>query len=469
MNRRYQWTAVAIVALFAVAAMPSTANDHESPESEPFGPETGTFFLHFAKDFGCQRTGAPMAGVPASSTFFYATNVADDVCALDRHSTQGAQQVQNTGGGIDVHLVPQFDQPIELIEGAPITASLWIWMENAGGAAPEVALRTSDWTGTADTAEGIMPASLEAAPGGLVWQRFDVDLGPAPAAFEPGRATLSIQLDNGADGVRKAGLIHMGLGVSPDHKSTLTLPLDEQIDDPVDPVDPDPSWPGPLGSAKVRPGVQHVTGNGQCTTNFVFRDTATDVLYMGTAAHCVGHLGQTSTIRAIDGGTSIHATVAFISYGVPALHQSDFALLAIDADDEHLVHPAMLHFGGPTHLVQMSTLQTYDKVITYGNSGLRPGPALLDAHEGYVTARSFWYTSVYTVTPGIFGDSGSGIMTASGGALGAASTIAYAPIPGENRFANIPPVLDWMNANGWDLELQTWELIDEGVLPAPFG
>src|SRR5688500_5566633 len=45
--------------------------------------------------------------------------------------------------------------------------------------------------------------------------------------------------------------------------------------------------------APIRPGVQTITGGGQCTANFVFTD-GTDV-YLGQAAHCSGLGAATAT------------------------------------------------------------------------------------------------------------------------------------------------------------------------------
>src|SRR3954470_4323761 len=46
-------------------------------------------------------------------------------------------------------------------------------------------------------------------------------------------------------------------------------------------------------SATVTPGVQTVTGGGQCTANFIFRDGGGT--YVGQAAHCSGTGAATDT------------------------------------------------------------------------------------------------------------------------------------------------------------------------------
>lgn len=472
MFNKTRWIALSIlvvIALFA-AGLPATPASAETttPDTLPFGPSTGTFHLHFAKDMECSIDAARLSEADISSVYYYATNVADDSCARTTWTTSGSTSPASVRTRVDTHIVPAFDQSIELVEGEPVTATIWIWTETAGAVSPRVVLTTSSWTGSADAGTHVAPLDVQVAPDGLVWQRFDLDLGAAPAAFASGPAVLTVHLDNTDGDLRRVSAPRSGLGVTGDHKSTLSIPFDEQVDS-ADPI-VDPVWPPALEAATVRPGVKHVTNGAQCTTNFVFRDRTTDKLYMGTAAHCIDNVGVggKSSIGTFGGGTSIVATVAFSTWETPGLG-SDFALMEIPADREKDVHPAVIHFGGPTHLAYMPSVQSYDKVITYGNSGLRPGPQELDWHEGYVTGRGTWYTNVYTVTPAIFGDSGSGIMTADGGAIGAASTIHFAPVPGQNSFGNIPPVIDWMNRNGWDLELQTWDLLDGGVLPAPFG
>src|SRR5690606_21000342 len=47
----------------------------------------------------------------------------------------------------------------------------------------------------------------------------------------------------------------------------------------------DPVW-APANQATIHPGVQMITGGGQCTANFVF--TQGDDVFLGYAAHCAG-------------------------------------------------------------------------------------------------------------------------------------------------------------------------------------
>jgi hypothetical protein len=90
-----------------------------------------------------------------------------------------------------------------------------------------------------------------------------------------------------------------------------------------------------------------------------------------------------------------------------------------------------------------------DTVFTYGNSSLRAGIMQLRPKQGVVveSAGDGWSRTVYTVTPGIPGDSGSGFLSASGQAIGTLSTLAIAPTPLSNGVADLRSELDYMRAN----------------------
>ena len=55
---------------------------------------------------------------------------------------------------------------------------------------------------------------------------------------------------------------------------------------------------------------------------------------------------------------------------------------------------------------------------------------------------------VYTVTPGIPGDSGSGFMTATGQAAGILSTVQIAPLAASNGVGDLPRELAYMHSHG---------------------
>jgi len=74
---------------------------------------------------------------------------------------------------------------------------------------------------------------------------------------------------------------------------------------------------------------------------------------------------------------------------------------------------------------------------------------------------------MYFEGPGIPGDSGSGVMTADGAALGDVITVELAPEPASNNAANLAATLPYANDYlGYEVELVTWPMQDEGQLPA---
>ena len=92
---------------------------------------------------------------------------------------------------------------------------------------------------------------------------------------------------------------------------------------------------------------------------------------------------------------------------------NDFALVKLDPADVAKVDPTVPGFGGPTGVGGAAVGAT---VYSYGNSSLRLGVTQLSPKQGVVVqvAGGGWSRSVYTVTPGIPGDSGSGFLNAYG-------------------------------------------------------
>ena len=99
--------------------------------------------------------------------------------------------------------------------------------------------------------------------------------------------------------------------------------------------------------------------------------------------------------------------------------------------DVRKVNPSVPVFGGPTGL-DRNGLKAGERVYSYGNSSLRGGVSLLSPKYGVTISGSAWTASVYTITPGIPGDSGSGFLNAQGKAVGVLSTVAIAPLPLSN-------------------------------------
>lgn len=231
-------------------------------------------------------------------------------------------------------------------------------------------------------------------------------------------------------------------------------------------------WPA-LEDAVIRPGVQVYSETGQCTANFVYASPDNATLFLGLAAHCVEGLPLGAPLDVAGAATG---TLAYSSWATmdavnetngDAREYNDFALVRLPDDARGLVHPAMRHFGGPTALADSSTVETGQKVITYGNSGLRLETEPLSWHEGYVLMRgNDWTTTVYTATPGIPGDSGSGVLLGDGRALGVLVTITIAPTTGSNGVTHLDAALAYAREHaGLDVRLATWELLDAGALP----
>ena len=217
----------------------------------------------------------------------------------------------------------------------------------------------------------------------------------------------------------------------------------------------------PAAQAKITPGVQMVTDGAQCTGNFVFTD-ARDRVYVGYAAHCAGKGEASDTngcetpsyplgtpVRFEQGGSVLTAgelvgrgRLAYSSWATMrrlntqnqnACEFNDFALVRVSPEYVSTVNPSVPHWGGPVGL-RTSGLNIGDRVYTYGNSGLRGGRTELSPKEGASTgdAGNGWSHYFYTVTPGIPGDSGSGILDPNGRAVGTLSTVGLAPFPAEN-------------------------------------
>lgn len=230
-----------------------------------------------------------------------------------------------------------------------------------------------------------------------------------------------------------------------------------------------PTW-APASSASIHPGVQTVTplpdgGAGQCTANFVFSDGVE--VYLGIAAHCAGLGGATDTNGCeteslpldseveIDGATR-PGRLAYSSWlTMQAVGESDenvcfgndLALVRIDPADHGRVNPSVPFWGGPTSLG--ASTAGFDKVYSYGNSTLRLGLRTLSPKEGYSlgTRADGWSHSVYTLSPGVPGDSGSAVLGMEGEAIGVLSTVVVFPLPASNDVSDLAHALAYMRAH----------------------
>jgi hypothetical protein len=223
----------------------------------------------------------------------------------------------------------------------------------------------------------------------------------------------------------------------------------------------------PAATAKIHPGVQMFTSGAQCTANFVFTD-ALHRVYVGYAAHCAG-LGEandsngcttktlplgtpvrfaTGADQLVSGTTVGYGKLAYSSWrtmqrlkvrNADLCNYNDLALVRLNSTGAKEVNPSVPFYGGPTALGPSTPAAAGDRVYTYGASSLRPGVELLKPKSGLVLGSSAhgWTSDVYTLTPGIPGDSGSGFLDAQGRATGVLSTIAFTPLAGSNGVGNL--------------------------------
>jgi hypothetical protein len=229
------------------------------------------------------------------------------------------------------------------------------------------------------------------------------------------------------------------------------------------------AW-APAETAAIHPGVQVVSDAGQCTANFIYQGGGST--YIGVAAHCFGQgeitdtdgcdtdslpLGSTATID----GASQPGTLAYSSWltmqqvgesDPDACAYNDLALVRINDADVADVNPSVPFFGGPTAIGEV---EIGDNVFSYGNSSLRFGLEQLSPKRGVCIDKyaSDWAYDVYTVTPGIPGDSGSGFLGPNGQAFGTLSTVQIAPLAGSNGVGSLTKELAYANSHGFSVSL----------------
>jgi hypothetical protein len=209
------------------------------------------------------------------------------------------------------------------------------------------------------------------------------------------------------------------------------------------------------------------TDGAQCTANFVFTNGST--VYLGYAAHCAGTGAATETNGCLAeslplgtpveiDGASQNGVLAYSSWlAMQAAGETDpdtcayndFALVRLATADVPNVNPSIPHWGGPSGL-NTTGAPALSNVYSYGNSSLRLGLSQLSPKQGVSlgTTGGGWSHPVYTVTPGIPGDSGSAFLDAEGRALGVLSTLAIAPLAGSNNVGDLSHELAYAQTHG---------------------
>jgi hypothetical protein len=134
---------------------------------------------------------------------------------------------------------------------------------------------------------------------------------------------------------------------------------------------------------------------------------------------------------------------------------NDLALIEIPSAAVSKINPSMPFFGGPNGLNTTGT-KPGDTVESYGNSPLRQGISSLSPKTGTSTGDDGhgWSHTVYTTTPGIPGDSGSGFLDSTGAALGVLSTLDVAPEPLSNAVGDLAHELQYARAHSNLKDLQ---------------
>ena len=222
----------------------------------------------------------------------------------------------------------------------------------------------------------------------------------------------------------------------------------------------------PVSKATIHPGTQMYTKGAQCTANFVFTD-ALGRVYVGYAAHCAGTGEATDTNGCDAGSHPLGTRVRFASDGsllsagttvgrgrlvysswltmqklgttnANACDYNDLALVRVGKAHVGKVNPTVPFWGGPVGLNKGGT-DSGDQVYTFGNSSLRAGVTELSPKIGTSLGDDAggWTHPVYTVSPGVPGDSGSGFLDAQGRALGTLSTLTLLPLTGSNGVGDL--------------------------------
>ncbi|MGQ0464893.1 MAG: serine protease [Sporichthyaceae bacterium] len=221
---------------------------------------------------------------------------------------------------------------------------------------------------------------------------------------------------------------------------------------------------GPVSSG-IYPGMATQTKDAFCTANFAFVDADADV-YFGQSAHCArkaqkevpmpngctfGSLPLGTKVALADSG--VQGTMVYSSWlamqkaketDVFACTDNDFALIKVPRWARNQVNPSIPLFGGPTGLNTTGT-QPGDAVVGYGNSPSREDLEDVKPKQSVSvgTVNEGWRHLIYSVTPGIPGDSGGPYLDAEGRALGSLSVLVLNPAPASNAITDIHRALEY--------------------------
>jgi hypothetical protein len=174
----------------------------------------------------------------------------------------------------------------------------------------------------------------------------------------------------------------------------------------------------------VRPGAIVNSDTGQCSFNFVFSGSDGDT-FIGTAGHCIlgespvgGDVGEESWAPG-SGPEARDANDVRIGEFAYAILQDpkDFALIRLDPGVA--ADPQMCHFGGPTGV--NDDLTASPVVLHHFGNGVAIG-SVLPARTGLALGMPD-PDHVFATALALPGDSGSGIISADGRAVGVVVTV----------------------------------------------
>jgi len=177
----------------------------------------------------------------------------------------------------------------------------------------------------------------------------------------------------------------------------------------------------------VRPGARVQTKVGLCTFNFLFR-VPDGQRYMGTAGHCILGMtdpppGQSSEVTWAP-GTGPEAKdgdgkrIGEFAYGI-LQDEKDFSLIRLDPGVE--ASPEMCHFGGPTGLNRDESPDLVE--LEYYGLGIGIGTVLPARSAVAIGLPS--PDHVYALGVALPGDSGSGVISSDGRAVGVLVSVGF--------------------------------------------
>jgi hypothetical protein len=228
----------------------------------------------------------------------------------------------------------------------------------------------------------------------------------------------------------------------------------------------DPAPVGPGQCSGVRPGARVLSSVGDCTMNFLFR-ASDGTRYIGTAGHCAD-LGPETTFEDTDnagngrieriwpwgngpvakdvGGQRIGEFVYAIVYA-----PKDFALIRLDPDVQ--ASPEMCHFGTPRGVY--STTDAAEAAVFLRYYGNGAGVSDVAPARTAVALGTPNPDHVFAAGLALPGDSGAGVMTADGLAVGVLVTTGVSGVALERDRNRIPTPSDFPEANEKGVDLGT--------------